>query len=129
MKSIRLETRDAETAVPGDEAERDRESLLAALALAHLSRRIEGANGSSPHLLQTASNLGPPDGDTSERALALRANEELLKPRSATTDRTLLMRLGQRFESAPQLSVLFALALRHRDRKASLYHLRPKQRT
>ncbi len=80
MKNIRLEARDAETAVPGDRAERDRESLVAALALAHLSRRIEGANGSSPHLLQTASKLVPPDGDTSERALALRANEELLRP-------------------------------------------------
>jgi EmrB/QacA subfamily drug resistance transporter len=82
MKNMRLEARDAETAVPGDRAERDRESLVAALALAHLSRRIESANGSSPHLLQTASKLVPPDGDTSERALALRANEELLKPLS-----------------------------------------------
>jgi hypothetical protein len=41
----------------------------------------------------------------------------------------LVMRRGQRFESAPQLSVLFALALRHRGRKASIYHLRPKKRT
>ena len=32
--------------------------------------------------------------------------------RSATTDRTLVMRLGQRFESARQLSALCALALR-----------------
>jgi hypothetical protein len=82
MKNIRLEARDAATAVPEDRVERDQESLVAALALAHLSRRIEGANGSSPHLLQMASKLIPPDGDTSERALALRANEELLKPLS-----------------------------------------------
>jgi hypothetical protein len=83
MKNIRLEARDAETAVPGGRAERDQESLVAALALAHLSRRIEeGANGSSPHLLQTASKLVQPDGETSERALALRANEEVLKPLS-----------------------------------------------
>jgi len=60
MKNMRLEARDAETAVSGDRAERDRESLVAALALVHLSRRIESANGSSPHLLQTASKLVPP---------------------------------------------------------------------
>jgi hypothetical protein len=31
------------------------------------------------------------------------------------------MRLGQQFESARRLSVLFALALRHRGKKASTY--------
>jgi hypothetical protein len=82
MKNIRLEARDAETTVLEDRAERDQESLVAALALADLSRRIDGANGSSPHLLQTTSKLVPPDGDTSERDLDLRANEEVLKPLS-----------------------------------------------
>lgn len=82
MKNVRLEARDAETAVPGNEAERDQESLVAALALVYLSRRIESANGSSPHLIRTASKPVSPDGDSSERALALRANEEALKPLS-----------------------------------------------
>ena len=82
MKDIRLEARSAETALPGDEAERDQEPLVAALALAYLSRRLEAANGSSPHLMRTASKLVSPDGVSSERALALRANEEVLKPLS-----------------------------------------------
>src|SRR5918997_4024696 len=42
---------------------------------------------------------------------------------SAATDRTLVMRLGQRFESARRLSVLCALAPRHRGGRASIYHL------
>jgi hypothetical protein len=82
MKNIRLEARDAETAASGGEAERDQEPLVAALALISLSHRIESANGSSPHLIQAASNLVSPDGDSSERALALRANEDGLKPLS-----------------------------------------------
>jgi EmrB/QacA subfamily drug resistance transporter len=82
MKNIRLEARSTETAVLGDEAERDQESLVAALALVCLSRRIESANGRSPHLVRAASNLVSPDADTSERAQALRANEEVLKPLS-----------------------------------------------
>jgi hypothetical protein len=47
-----------------------------------LSHRVESANGSSPHLIRAASKLVSPDGDTSERSLALRANEEVLKPLS-----------------------------------------------
>ncbi len=82
MKNVRLEARSTETALLGDEAERNQESLVVALALEYLSRRIEGANGSSPHLMRTASKLISPDGDTSERVLALRANEEVLKPLS-----------------------------------------------
>jgi hypothetical protein len=82
MKNVRLEARDAETAVQGDRAERDQEPLVAALALVYLSRRIESANGSSPHLIRAASELVSPDGDSSERVLALRANEEVLKPLS-----------------------------------------------
>jgi MFS family permease len=80
MKNVRLEARNTETALPGDEAKRDQESLVAALALAYLSRRIESANGSRPHLIRMASKLVSPDGDPSERVLALRANEEVLKP-------------------------------------------------
>jgi EmrB/QacA subfamily drug resistance transporter len=82
MKNVPLEARSTETAVPGDEAKSDQESLVAALALVYLSRRIEAANGSSPHLMRTASKLISLDGDPSERALALRANEEVLKPLS-----------------------------------------------
>jgi hypothetical protein len=80
MKIIRLEARSTETALPGELVERDQGSLVAALALVYLSRRIESANGSSPHLIQAASNLVSPDGDSSEWALALPANEEVLKP-------------------------------------------------
>jgi hypothetical protein len=82
MKNIRMEAISTKTAAPGDRAERDQEPLVAALTLVYLSRRIEDANGSSPHLIRTASKLISPDGDTSERALALRANEEVLKPLS-----------------------------------------------
>jgi EmrB/QacA subfamily drug resistance transporter len=82
MKNIRLEATSTKSAVPGDRAERDQEPLIAALALISLSRRIESANGSSPHLIQAASNLVSTYGDSSERALALRANEEVLKPLS-----------------------------------------------
>jgi hypothetical protein len=39
---------------------------------------------------------------------------------SATTDRTLVMSRGKRFESARRLSVLFALALRHEAEKPRL---------
>jgi EmrB/QacA subfamily drug resistance transporter len=82
MENIRLEARSTETAVPGDRAQRDQASLVAALALIYLSRRIESANGSFPQLIRTASNLVSPNGDSSERALALRANEEVLEPLS-----------------------------------------------
>jgi MFS family permease len=82
MKNVRLEARSIDTAPPEDQPERDQESLVAALALAYLSRRIEGANGSSPNLMRTASTLISPDGDTSDQALALRTNEEVLKPLS-----------------------------------------------
>jgi EmrB/QacA subfamily drug resistance transporter len=80
MENIRLEARSTETAVPGYVVETDQGSLVAALALVYLSRRIESANGSSPHLIRAASNLVSPNGDSSQRALALRANEEVLKP-------------------------------------------------
>ena len=63
-----------------EEGQCDWESLVAAAALVDLSHRIESANGSSPHLIQAASNLVSPDGDSSEWALALPANEEVLKP-------------------------------------------------
>jgi EmrB/QacA subfamily drug resistance transporter len=82
MKNVRLEASSAETTAPVEEGKSDWESLVAAAALVDLSHRIETANGSSPHLIRAASKLVSPDGDTSERALALRANEEVLKPLS-----------------------------------------------
>jgi len=82
MKNIRLEATSTETAVPGDSAQRDQESLVAVLALIYLSRRLASANGNSPHLIRAASKLDSLDGDSSERALASRANEEILKPLS-----------------------------------------------
>jgi hypothetical protein len=52
--------------------------------LAYVARRIENANGDSPRLIQAASGLVEPDGEASERTLALRAKEEVLKPLSHT---------------------------------------------
>jgi hypothetical protein len=58
------------------------EKLLAGTVLLYLARRAESANGESPHLLRALSDLVEPDGKdpASERALALRATEEMLKP-------------------------------------------------
>ncbi len=58
--------------------------LLSGVVLAYVARRIESANGDSPCLIQAASNLVEPNGDASERARALRAGEEVLKPMSQT---------------------------------------------
>ncbi|HZC18551.1 MAG TPA: MMPL family transporter, partial [Rubrobacteraceae bacterium] len=65
----------------GEGAGGDRE-LLAGVVLAYLARRVESANGESPHLLRELSGLVEPDGNVpaSEHARALRANEEVLKP-------------------------------------------------
>ena len=59
-------------------------ALLTGVALAYLTRRIENANGDSPNLVRTASKLVLSNGDASEHARALRANEEVLKPLSQT---------------------------------------------
>jgi hypothetical protein len=58
--------------------------LLTGVVLAYLAYRIENANGDSPRLIQAASGLVEPDGEASERALALRAKEEVLSPLSRT---------------------------------------------
>jgi MFS family permease len=58
--------------------------LLTGVVLAYLARRIEDANGDSPRLIRAASRLVEPDGEASERTLALRAKEEVLKPLSRT---------------------------------------------
>jgi hypothetical protein len=87
MKDVRLKVKNTDRALLGDGAKRDQKSLAAALALVYLSRRIESANGSHPHLIRTASKLVSPDGDTAEGTLALRANEEILK----TLTRVLLL--------------------------------------
>ena len=97
MKNVRLEARNIETAVLGEKPERDQESLVAALTLVNLSRHIEEANGSSLRLMRTASKLVSTDGDTSERVLALRANEEVLKPLS---QELLLNYLRQKYREA-----------------------------
>ncbi len=56
--------------------------LLAGVVLVYLARRVESANSESPHLLRELSGLVEPDGiaPASERARALRASEEILKP-------------------------------------------------
>jgi EmrB/QacA subfamily drug resistance transporter len=82
MKNVRLEAENTETASPANGAKSDRKALVAALVLIYLSRRIEGANGTSPRLIRAAAKLISPDGDASARALALRANDEVLKPLS-----------------------------------------------
>jgi EmrB/QacA subfamily drug resistance transporter len=58
--------------------------LLTGVLLAYLARRIEDENGNAPNLVRAASGLVEPDGEVSERARALRAGEEVLKPLSRT---------------------------------------------
>ena len=62
----------------------DQKLLLTGVVLAYVARRIENSNGDSPRLIQAASSLVEPDGEASERTLALRAKEEVLKPLSRT---------------------------------------------
>jgi hypothetical protein len=84
MTNIRLEESGAgRIPAPAGQANGDN-ALLTGVALAYLTRRIENANGDSPHLVRTASELVLPNGDASEHARALRANEEVLKPLSQT---------------------------------------------
>jgi EmrB/QacA subfamily drug resistance transporter len=88
MRNIHLEESTAgRTLAPVGQANGDRDALLTGVVLAYLTRRIESANGDSPNLVRTASELVSPNGDASEHARALRANEEVLKPLS----RALLM--------------------------------------
>jgi hypothetical protein len=56
--------------------------LLAGVVLAYLARRVERADAESPHLLRELSGLLEPNGNAPgpERARALQANEEVLKP-------------------------------------------------
>jgi hypothetical protein len=80
MKNVKLEERNAEPSAPTSEAERDWELLVAGIALEHLSRRIESANGDAPNLVRAASTLVPHEAGSSEHTLALRANEEVIEP-------------------------------------------------
>jgi len=80
MKNVRLEERNAEASAPTSEAEPERELLVAGVALEYLSRRIESANGDAPNLIRAASTLVPHEAGSSEHALALRANEEVIEP-------------------------------------------------
>jgi len=82
MKNVRLDESVARTSAPVGPANGSRDTLLAGVALAYLTRRIESANGDSPNLIRAASELVSPNGDASEHARALRANEEVLKPLS-----------------------------------------------
>jgi MFS family permease len=85
MKNIRLDgSPTGRTLAPVGRANGDKDNLLAGITLAYLTRRIENANGDSPNLVRTVSELVAPDGDASEHARALRANEEVLKPLSRT---------------------------------------------
>jgi hypothetical protein len=90
MKNIRLDG-SAAGRTPAPAVQTNKDTLLSGVTLAYLARRIESANGDSPNLVRTASDLVSPNGDTSEHARALRANEEVLKPLS----QTLLMRYLQ----------------------------------
>jgi hypothetical protein len=91
MKNIRLDGSAGRIPAPVGQAN-GKNTLLTGITLAYLARRIEGANGDFPNLVRTASELVSPNGDASEHARALRANEEVLKPLS----QTLLMSYLQR---------------------------------
>jgi EmrB/QacA subfamily drug resistance transporter len=92
MKNIRLnESAAGRIPTPLGQAN-GKNTLLTGVTLAYLTRRIEGANGDSPKLVRTASELVLSNGDASEHARALRANEDVLKPLS----QTLLMSYLQR---------------------------------
>jgi hypothetical protein len=81
MKNIHLDESPAgRTLAPAAQVNGNKDKLLAGVALAYLTRRIEDTNGDSPNLIRTASELVSPNGDTSEHARALRANEGVLKP-------------------------------------------------
>jgi EmrB/QacA subfamily drug resistance transporter len=70
-----------ETPRPGEDR------LVAGLALAYLAGRIESANGDSPRLIRAAANLVEADGHDppgEERARALRAGREIIRPLSRT---------------------------------------------
>ena len=84
MKNIKLENQgDVREPMPaGVERDGHRDTLLTGVTLAYIARRVQSANGDSPHLLHAVSELVSPNGDSSERARALRANEEVLKPLS-----------------------------------------------
>jgi hypothetical protein len=86
MKNVRLDESAAGSRAPAPAARVDenREELLAGIALAYLARRVDSANGDSPNLVRTVSELVSPNGDASEYTRALRANEEVLKPLSRT---------------------------------------------
>lgn len=83
MKNIRLDG-SAAGRTPASAVHTNKDTLLSGVTLAYLARRIESANGGSPNLVRTASELVLPNGDASEHARALRANEEVLKPLSQT---------------------------------------------
>ena len=92
MKNIRLDE-SAAGGVPAPVGQTNgKDTLLTGITLAYLARRIEGANGDSPRLVRTASELVSPNGGASEHARALRATEEVVKPLS----QTLLMSYLQR---------------------------------
>ena len=84
MKNIKLDNQeDARQPMPaGVERNGQRDTLLTGVALAYMARRVQSANGDSPHLLRAVSELVSPNGDPTEKARALRASEEVLKPLS-----------------------------------------------
>ena len=84
MTNIRLEASEGGR-IPASGGQANGENvLLTGVTLAYLTRRIENANGDSSNLVRTASELVLPNGDASEHARAIRANEEVLKPLSQT---------------------------------------------
>jgi hypothetical protein len=80
MRNIHLDESAARRAPAPVGQANGKDTLLTGVALAYLTRRIENANGSSPNLVRAASELVSPNGENSEHARALRANEEVLKP-------------------------------------------------
>src|SRR5919112_131722 len=90
MKNIRLGDQ-GQSAAPATDLERDR--LLTGITLEYLARRIEGANGDSPHLISAASRLVP-DAEGSERERARVAVDRVLRPLALETLATSVKRNG-----------------------------------
>ena len=94
MKNIRLGDRGAgQGAVPAAAPALQQDRVMTGITLEYLARRIEGANGDSPHLISAASNLVP-DAEGSERERAEVAVDRILRPMALEALGTSLGRNG-----------------------------------
>ena len=84
VRGSRRSAEDTPTAETPSTDSQDQKLLRTGVVLAYVASRIDNADGDSPRLVQAVSGLAEPDGEASERALALRAKDEVLKPLSRT---------------------------------------------